>query len=161
MIFQKVNMIIKPPGKRSEQEKDKAGRRIMMRGWRSSLRMRMMKMFTFSQRWFLNNFNCVQRVVCQGWGRDACSVLSVQGSLAPSVWTPATKGNNNGCVKSCLKYLDLEKYYERYYEWSVPGVSTIGARAALVWSSMGPLYLWWPCWVHWPRMSEVRGPIPC
>ena len=77
-------MIIKPPGKRSEQEKDKAGRRIMMRGWRSSLRMRMMKMFTFSQRWFLNNFNCVCKVLSAKVG----DVMHAVFSQYKAAWLP-------------------------------------------------------------------------
>ena len=43
-------------GKQSERVNDKAGKRIMMKGWRSSLRTRMMRMCTFSQRW-KNYFN--------------------------------------------------------------------------------------------------------
>ena len=74
------------PGKQSERVNVKAVRRIMMRGWRSSLRTRTMKTCTFSQRWICNNFNCAQQCkICLGWGRDACSVLSVQGSLASTV----------------------------------------------------------------------------
>ena len=50
LVHHVENQTTIPPGKQSEREKDKVERKTMMRGWRSSSRMRMTRTCIFSQR---------------------------------------------------------------------------------------------------------------